>query len=38
VPELVFQLDQSAEHGRRIDELLAQIADDSEPEDESDAA
>ncbi|NIV35527.1 MAG: 30S ribosome-binding factor RbfA [Anaerolineae bacterium] len=37
VPELVFQLDQSAEHGRRIDELLAQIADDSEPEDESDA-
>jgi ribosome-binding factor A len=29
-PELVFQLDQSAEHGRRIDELLDQIAEDNE--------
>ena len=35
VPELVFQLDQSAEHGRRIDQLLAQIADDREPDDGS---
>jgi ribosome-binding factor A len=38
VPELVFQLDQSAEHGRRIDELLAQIAEDDESEDGSDSA
>ena len=38
VPELVFQLDQSAEHGRRIDELLAQIAEDDESEDGSDPA
>jgi ribosome-binding factor A len=38
VPELVFQLDRSAEQGRRIDELLAQIAEDSESEDGSDPA
>ena len=36
-PELVFELDQSAAHGRRIDELLAQIAVDNESEDGSDA-
>ena len=35
-PELVFQLDESAEHGRRIDELLAQIAEDNESQDGSD--
>ena len=38
VPELVFQLDQSAAYGRHIDELLAQISEDNEPEDESDPA
>ena len=38
VPELVFQLDLSAEHGRRIDELLAQITEDDESEDGSDPA
>ena len=37
-PELVFELDQSAAHGRRIDELLAQISVDSESEDGSDAS
>jgi ribosome-binding factor A len=37
-PELVFQFDQSAEHGRRIDELLAQISADSESEHGSDPA
>ena len=37
-PELVFQLDQSAEHGRRIEELLAQISVDSESENGSDPA
>ena len=37
-PELVFQLDESAAHGRRIDELLAQIAVDSESEHGSDAS
>jgi len=36
-PELIFQLDQSAEHGRRIDELLAQIAVDNESDDGSGA-
>lgn len=36
VPELVFQLDQSASYGRRIDELLAQISEENEPEDGSD--
>ena len=36
-PELVFQFDQSAEQGRRIDELLAQIAEDNESEDGSDS-
>jgi ribosome-binding factor A len=30
VPELVFEVDRSSEHGRRIDELLDQLAmDDS---------
>ena len=38
VPELVFELDQSAEHGRRIDELLAQISEGNESEDGSDPA
>ena len=33
VPELVFALDESAEHGQRIDELLAQIAE-SETQDD----
>ena len=37
-PELVFQLDESAAQGRRIDELLAQIAEDSESEHGSDAS
>ena len=37
-PELVFQFDKSAEHGRRIDELLAQISVDSESENGSDPA
>lgn len=36
-PELVFQIDQSAAHGRRIEELLAQISVDSESDDGSDA-
>ena len=38
VPELVFQLDQSAAYGRRIDELLDQIASHNEAEDGSDSA
>lgn len=38
VPELVFQLDQSAEYGSRIDELLAQISEDNEWEDGSEPA
>jgi ribosome-binding factor A len=38
VPELVFQLDQSAEYGRRIDDLLAQISEGNESEDGSDPA
>jgi ribosome-binding factor A len=37
-PELVFELDQSAEHGRRIDELLAQIAGSEFSEDGPDSA
>ena len=37
-PELVFQLDHSVEYGRRIDELLAQIAEGHEPEDGSESA
>ncbi len=27
VPELIFELDRSAEYGRRIDELLAEVAE-----------
>jgi ribosome-binding factor A len=34
VPELAFELDQSAEYGRRIDELLAQLTESSHSEDE----
>ncbi len=34
-PQLVFEVDKSAERGRRIDELLAQIAEDSRSEDGS---
>jgi ribosome-binding factor A len=33
MPELIFQLDRSAAYGRRIDELLAQIAESEEPQD-----
>ena len=36
-PELVFQLDSSAEYGRRIDELLDQVAADTGSEHEPDA-
>lgn len=36
VPELVFQLDKSAEYGRRIEELLDQIAAEESPHDGSD--
>ena len=35
VPELVFEADKSAEHGRRIDQLLDQIAAESHPDDET---
>ena len=38
VPELVFELDTSAAYGRRIDELLAQIAESDSPEDGSEPA
>ena len=38
VPDLVFQLDQSAVYGRRIDELLDQIANSNGAEDGSDSA
>jgi ribosome-binding factor A len=34
-PELVFELDQSAKYGRHIDELLDQIAVNSQDEDEN---
>ena len=37
-PELVFQFDQSAEYGRHIDALLAQISEGDESEDGSDPA
>lgn len=37
-PELIFELDKSAEHGRRIDELLAQVAEDRRSQDGSDSA
>jgi ribosome-binding factor A len=33
MPELIFHLDQSAAYGRRIDQLLDQIAESEEPED-----
>jgi ribosome-binding factor A len=35
VPELIFELDRSAEYGRRIDELLAQVAESRHSEDGS---
>lgn len=35
VPELVFEVDQSAEYGRRIDQLLDEIAAESHPDDET---
>lgn len=35
MPELIFQFDQSAEYGRRIDELLAQISEGTQSEDGS---
>lgn len=38
VPELVFELDRSAEYGRRIDELLAQVAESRPSEDGSEVA
>ena len=38
VPELVFQLDQSAAYGRHIDDLLAQISEGNESKDGSDPA
>jgi len=37
-PDLVFYLDQSAEYGRHIDELLAQIAEDEKAKDGSQPA
>ena len=37
-PELVFQLDQSSEYGRHIDDLLAQISEDNESKDGPDPA
>ncbi len=38
VPELAFQLDKSAEYGRRIEELLDQIAAEETPQDGPEAA
>ena len=38
MPELIFQLDQSAAYGRRIDELLAQISETEDREDGSESA
>ena len=38
VPELIFELDTSAAYGRRIDDLLAQIAESDSPEDGSEPA
>jgi ribosome-binding factor A len=35
VPELIFELDRSAEYGRRIDELLTQVAESRHSEDGS---
>ncbi len=37
-PELEFHLDESAEYGRHIDELLAQVAQDLEPKDGSESS
>jgi len=37
-PDLEFYLDESAEYGRHIDELLAQVAQDLGPEDGSESA
>lgn len=34
-PELVFDVDRSAEYGRRIDQLLDEISAESHPDDES---
>ena len=36
VPELTFEVDRSAEYGRRIDQLLEQISAESHPDDETD--
>lgn len=36
-PELVFELDRSAEYGRRIDELLAQLSDAGDAQDEAES-
>jgi ribosome-binding factor A len=38
VPELIFELDRSAEYGRRIDELLAQVAESRPSENGSETA
>jgi ribosome-binding factor A len=35
MPDLIFELDTSAAYGRRIDELLAQVAESDGPEDGS---
>ncbi len=37
-PELIFEVDRSASYGRRIDELLDEIAESSSTQDESEAA
>jgi ribosome-binding factor A len=37
-PDLVFHFDESTKYGRHIDELLAQVAEDLEPKDESEPA
>lgn len=38
VPELIFELDRSAEYGQRIEDLLAQIAAEGPTEDGSESA
>jgi ribosome-binding factor A len=38
VPELIFELDRSAEYGQRIEELLSQIAAENPTEDGSEPA
>ncbi|NLF12967.1 MAG: 30S ribosome-binding factor RbfA [Anaerolineaceae bacterium] len=35
VPELSFEVDRSAEYGRRIDQLLDEISEESHPDDET---